>query len=347
MRNIVLMLGLVAAAAAMACGPVLGTSPGPAFEAGPQPPRGTVTVENARQEPGPRHRQPVPETLSLRPVEDYLGLVDPEFALPIDPALPAGTLVEARFRSHVLGKERPAYVYLPPGYSWDGPALPVVVLLHGIGGEKAEWAGYGMLQAARSLIAQREVQPMVLVFPSGDQSFWMNHAFGGPAWGEYASRELVQWLEATFNVAQDPGGRAVGGLSKGASGALHLGLSFPDAYGVVAAHSPALRTFEEALPFLADELHFSRVDPLSIAARGDVPPGLIIRIDSGERDDWLERTLLMSALLDRQGIQHDLVVGPGAHDAYYWWENAGEYLRFYDRAFRANGFGAGLQAQLP
>jgi enterochelin esterase-like enzyme len=61
-------------------------------------------------------------------------------------------------------------VYTPPGYSVDRK-YPVLILLHGIGGNDREWT-----QACHAdnildnLLAEGKIQPMVVVFPNDNSS---------------------------------------------------------------------------------------------------------------------------------------------------------------------------------
>jgi enterochelin esterase-like enzyme len=157
------------------------------------------------------------------------------------------------FHSAALGREMPYTVYVPSGYDESTHnRYPTLYMLHGMGGHNTEWEGYGLLQSADSLIAAGEIDPIIIVLPQGDQSYWVDWADGGPAWGLYVARDLVDHVDLQFRTVADPTGRAVGGLSMGAHGALQLGLRYPRVFGIVGAHSPSLRSFDERLPYFGD-----------------------------------------------------------------------------------------------
>src|SRR5512135_998975 len=71
------------------------------------------------------------------------------------------------------GLKRWMEVYTPPGYSKD-KKYPVLYLLHGIGGnETHEWTGRGRNQGGAAilldnLIADKKIEPMIVVFPNGN-----------------------------------------------------------------------------------------------------------------------------------------------------------------------------------
>jgi enterochelin esterase-like enzyme len=67
------------------------------------------------------------------------------------------------------GLKRWMEVYTPAGYSKD-KKYPVLFLLHGIGGnETHEWTGQGRAHIIiENLIADKKIQPMIVVFPNGN-----------------------------------------------------------------------------------------------------------------------------------------------------------------------------------
>ena len=84
--------------------------------------------------------------------------------------VPAGRIEKIEFDSKVTGNERPASIYLPPGYS-TSRKYPVLYLLHGIGGNETHWPGPGAAGAILdNLIADGKAVPMVVVMPNGRAS---------------------------------------------------------------------------------------------------------------------------------------------------------------------------------
>jgi enterochelin esterase-like enzyme len=69
------------------------------------------------------------------------------------------------------GLKRWMEVYTPAGYSTD-KKYPVLYVLHGIGGnERREWTGQGRANVILdNLIADKKIEPMIVVFPNGDAS---------------------------------------------------------------------------------------------------------------------------------------------------------------------------------
>lgn len=115
----------------------------------------------------------------------------------------------------------PYFIYLPPGYRSEGRLYPVLFLLHGNSGSYEEWLAYGFVDRVDRMIVRNEISPIVVVFPQGDFSYWVNSPWEeGLRWGDYLSVDLVRHIGATYRVFADPERRAVGGLSMGGTGAL-------------------------------------------------------------------------------------------------------------------------------
>ncbi len=260
-----------------------------------------------------------------------------------------GTVLDRTFYSDALGREMPYEVYLPPGYLDElndpqpGRRYPVVVLLHGLGAGYRQWLRLGAVDALeREAAAGR---PMIAVMPEGRNGYWVNHADGGPRWGDYVARDLVAHVDATYRTIPRREARAIGGISMGAHGALQLALTHPDLFGIVGAHSPALRTRDQAPPFLGGwfpgytaspgaEAYAAR-DPISLVRRGALSPPPILWIDIGQQDGWYTRaTELHAALLDR-GWPHTWQPAPGNHDDAYWSRRMPDYLAFYGATLAA------------
>jgi predicted esterase len=125
-----------------------------------------------------------------------------------------------------LGVERPPLLHVPPGLA-PGSAAPLVVALHGAGGD-AE-AGLGVLGGLA------DERGLLVLAPASRGSTW-DAVTGGS--GEDAAL-LDRALARVFStVPVDPERTAVAGFSDGASYALGLGLANGDLFGRVVAFSP-------------------------------------------------------------------------------------------------------------
>jgi enterochelin esterase-like enzyme len=308
--------------------PIPRTGSGPPPPPAPRAAQGAPTSPATGATPGPVATPmplPTPER-ARRPLQGGEPAVS-EYVGPIE-----GALRRFAFYSPALNADVEYFIYLPPDYSRAGRRYPVLYMLHGAAGDKDEWVAEGLIDAADRAIESGELRPMLIVLPDGDMSYWVNHARGGLRWGDYLGEDLVRHIDASYRTLPEPSARAVGGLSMGAWGALHQGLTRPDVFGTVGAHSPALRDNQGWLAFLGDGEEFARKDPLSLVRTAESIEDLQIWIDLGEEDPWLERTELLHDALTEREIKHDWHVLPGGHDGDYWRENTLNYLRFYEGA---------------
>jgi enterochelin esterase-like enzyme len=244
-----------------------------------------------------------------------------------------GYLKDAEFVSKALGRAMPYGIYLPPTYdSEPGRRYPVLYMLHGGGGHYSEWVAYGLPERAEDLTWDGQIQPLIIVMPQGDQSFWANHSRSDDErWGDYVAFDLVEHIDATYRTIPDAASRAIGGLSMGGFGALQLAFNHPDIFGTVGGHSPALHDYKD-LSDLFTPAAFKEVDPVELAARLDPATAPTIWVDAGADDELADRTIVLAIRLDGRGIGHRVRILPGRHSADYWTKRTGDYLRFYSQS---------------
>jgi enterochelin esterase-like enzyme len=95
-------------------------------------------------------------------------------------------------------------VYTPPGYSAD-KKYPVLFLLHGIGGnEISEWnTGQGAAHIILdNLLADKKIEPMIVVFPNGDASVPGAGGGGGRGGGGPLTADQTRQLNTAITNAQ-------------------------------------------------------------------------------------------------------------------------------------------------
>ena len=256
------------------------------------------------------------------------------------PALDAASaprVVHNTFWSPALGREMSFEVYLPEGYdSGTSARYPVLYMLHGLGGDEDDWEANGLFSTASKLIATGDIPPMIIVTPAGENGYWLDHADNGPRFGTYISKDLVSLVDREYRTMPNSQTRAIGGMSMGGHGALQLALNNPGEFGIVGAHSVALRRKDQAFGFFGDLQYFQAHDPVSIVQkRPAAARNLVIWVDIGRGDEWSAAATQFHELLTSQKVQHAWTAGNGGHDAAYWSRHVADYLRFYGRAFEA------------
>lgn len=218
-------------------------------------------------------------------------------------------------RSRAVGRTLHHRVLLPKNAS-DHP--PLLVLLHGRGGGPE-----GMVSDVLkdSLDAAGARAPIVLLPDGGDHSYWHNRRDG--AWTRMVVREAIPGAIERYGA--DPHRVAIGGISMGGFGALHIAAAFPNRFCAVGAHSPAIfpdaaSTAEGAFDDAED---FERHDLLQRAEQ--IPAGAWV--DIGDEDPFAAAT---RTLVERMRSPR-FHPWNGGHDGDYWHAHTDEYIRFYAR----------------
>lgn len=256
---------------------------------------------------------------------------------PKPPSSPA-RVEERTFFSAALERTMPYLAYVPPGYDSDPwRRYPVLYMLHGIGGLNTEWISLGLLTSADEMMRTGEIPPFLIILPQGDQSYWLDHADGGPKWGTYTAQDVVREVDTTYRTLPDSQHRAIGGLSMGAHGALQLAINFPGVFSIVGAHSPTLRRRSELAAYFGDEAYFNAHDPVHLYQdHPDIARGLLVWLDVGLDDGLGPSIEAFQQQLELNQIPNILRRYPGDHSWDYWGSHVPYYLRFYASALYLN-----------
>jgi enterochelin esterase-like enzyme len=254
---------------------------------------------------------------------------------PASQAPSAPRVLERTLWSASLEREMSYAVYLPPGYDSAGAArYPVLYMLHGLGGDYLTWKSNGLFDAATSLIQSGDIEPMIIVTPEGERGYWLDQAGSGPRFGSYVSRDLISTIDREYRTLPNRLMRAIGGMSMGGHGALQLALNNPDKFGVIGAHSVALRRYEQAFSYFGDKQYFEAHDPVSLCSKNPVQAKRFsIWVDIGAKDGWYAPAEAFHRQLDGASVPHEWRVFSGGHDDAYWRAHVADYLRFYSESF--------------
>ncbi len=169
------------------------------------------------------------------------------------------------------------------------------------------------------------------------------------AFETFILRDLVGFVDRTFQTRATREGRVIGGLSMGGFGAIKLALKHPEMFCAAASHSGALwRPHGTGAVYEGSELHRVFGDEPGGRARRYFRVGRTLqqetqlpalRFDCGTEDYLLEANRAFHAHLQRLGIAHEYAEYPGRHDWAYWDEHVQEAVVFL--AARPWGYEAG------
>lgn len=249
-------------------------------------------------------------------------------------------------------------VYLPPGYAdadSEAQRYPVLFFLHGLFGSERKWEQRGTAKHVDGLIAAGTIEPMIVVCPNGENSFYMKWADGTEDWESFIVKDLVAAIDAKYRTQVERSKRGLSGDSMGGFGALNLGLRNPQVYGSISAHSAALlpenpgetpewmkrfgKRVRQIFGDPPDAELWKANNPLHLAQTVDskVLASMSIYFDCGA-DDRYGFDVGASALHDRlkkREVQHEFHLRDGNHGADYFIQYVDHSLTFHAVAFRA------------
>ncbi len=230
----------------------------------------------------------------------------------------AGQIQPGQLSSSLQARPFTFRVYLPPCFQAGGSErYPVLYMLHGQFFTDDQWERIGIGTTATRMILEGIIPPLLIVMPYDPD--WQQP--DGTTFGLVLVHDLVPWIDAHFPTLADRQHRGIGGLSRGASWAVHIGLREWQLFGLIGAHSVPL--------FAADSNKVGRwLD--------EIPPDQLPRlyIDIGRSDSEINNALDFETLLTNQHIPHEFHLFPGYHDEDYWRSHLEDYLFWYTRDWR-------------
>jgi enterochelin esterase-like enzyme len=194
---------------------------------------------------------------NIIPFAIYLLLV---MVLPVNLMAQEGRISEDTVHSQALegnllddSPNRSVYVYLPPGYDQGIQRYPVVYLLHGNGGRSNIWT-QGRFQdlnirvSMDSLINAGAIREMILVMPDANNRYRGSHYVNSSTtgnWADFITRDLIQYIDATYRTIPHANSRGLAGHSMGGRGTLYMAMTYPGIYGAIYGSSAGQMDFGE------------------------------------------------------------------------------------------------------
>ncbi|MGK9126390.1 alpha/beta hydrolase-fold protein [Olivibacter sp. SA151] len=244
--------------------------------------------------------------------QDKLGAAPVDFDKP-QTNIPHGKIDTLSYPSAVVGKDRKALVYTPPGFSAN-KKYPVLYLLHGIGGDEKEWFVNGQPHIILdNLYAEGKIEPMLVVLPNG-RAMEDDRAIGNvfdsvkvQAFARFEQdllQDLIPFIEQNYPVYTDREHRALAGLSMGGGQSLNFGLGNLESFAWIGGFSsaPNTKTPEELVPDAA-------------YAKSKLK---LLWISCGDEDRLITFSRRLHDYLKKHQVPHIYYVESGGHDFNVW-----------------------------
>jgi len=179
---------------------------------------------------------------------------------------------------------------------------------------------------------------LALVFPTVENCFYLDLDASTFKYGTFVGVELVEYIRKTFGLCQEKEDTFISGFSMGGFGALHLGLSYPETFGKIAALSSALIVHGiagmkpgDATPVAnydyyrnvfgdLDQIIESDKNPETLVKKLQLEGKLIppIYMACGTEDFLLENNRQFHQFLIKNNVKANYIESPGNHDMNFW-----------------------------
>jgi enterochelin esterase-like enzyme len=270
----------------------------------------------------------ITQTIKSPTIETILSEDTPTLAaakiLTITPAKIGCSEIKGKFEDIEIPNKSLSYplkvkVYFPPCYSENPDKLyPYVVMIHGMLYKYDQWDRLGADEAADQLISSGEADPFLIFLPYEEQTTANPFEDG---FGDAITGGLIPFVEKNYPVCKDRACRAIGGLSRGAGWAVHIGLSKPQFFGSIGAHSLP--------PFIGDLAAAPRW--LAVIPVEEMPR---VYIDIGIADSGMSPASQFEHILTAYNVPHEWHINNGEHTEEYWSSHVKDYLRWYVKGWQ-------------
>ena len=225
-----------------------------------------------------------------------------------------GPSTSSTFHSAARNRQVGYTIAYPPGHSY-GDRLPLVVMLHGFGGNHTDaLAGLSPAQALALRVGGRPLPPMAMVTVDGGGGYWTPHPGDDPM--AMVVDELVPLCQG-LGLGRPPQTIGVMGISMGGFGALAFGEQHPALFRAVAAISPAVWTsYAQARAAnsgaYASAAAFARYDAVTHAG---ALAGTPVRVAAGYDDPFAPGVRALARALPRGAV---VDLSKGCHDGTFF-----------------------------
>ena len=223
--------------------------------------------------------------------------------------VPHGKVDIRYYDSKTTGQTRRVHIYTPPNYD-KLSRLPVLYLLHGGDGEESVWTAFGRAHVILdNLIAEKKIQPMVVVMPNGYAYGWDSGVAADKQQADFQRDlvgDLIPFVQANYRVSTNRKHRALAGLSRGGGQTLSIGLRNLAVFSRLGVFSAGSNNPQEAFKDVAANVQ-------KVNEQLD-----LLWLGCGTDDFALPGARRMAEFLTASGIKHTFRATAGEHTWIVW-----------------------------
>ncbi|MGN6711610.1 alpha/beta hydrolase [Anaerocolumna jejuensis] len=210
--------------------------------------------------------------------------------------------------------------------------MKTLYLLHGYSGNNKDWL-------LNSPVQELSVKyNMAIIFPAGENSFYVDAKSTGRAYGTFIGEELTAYVQNLFHLSPKREDTFIGGLSMGGFGAIQNGLKYNNTFSKIIALSSALIIHQiknkkedfknEIADYYYYHLIFGNLDELE---GSDKNPETLIKglkmagrnipeifMACGREDFLIEENRSFVKFLEKEEVRATYIEDTGVHDWAFW-----------------------------
>ncbi|MDX6480418.1 MAG: hypothetical protein QOG85_928 [Gaiellaceae bacterium] len=231
------------------------------------------------------------------------------------------------FYSRARNREVGYTIAYPPGHK-PGDQLPLVVMLHGEGGDHTSGvAGLSPANAVALEVNGMPLRPMAMVTVDGGRGYWNPHPGDDPM--GMVVDELIPLCQG-LGLGRAPDTIGMLGISMGGYGAILFAEKFPHLVRAVAAISPAVWTsYDEAQSVnsaaYASPAAFAAAD---VVTHASALAGIPVRVASGNGDPFRPGVVALAKALPPGKV---VELSAGCHSGSFFLQQTPPSLEFLSR----------------
>ncbi len=237
-------------------------------------------------------------------------------------------------------------VYTPPGWT-EKESLPLVLFLHGGGGNHTSFEKFKTHQYFDEQITSGKMPRIILLTPNGKNGFWENWYDGSHNYRDWVLKDVMPRVQKQYNTLHCPEHCHLAGISMGGFGALRFAYFANNTFSSVSAISaPILNTEENEQakksilirllfplgkifgPNFSESYADEKIEDVWVHDNELENIRLQLIVGDDDTKQIIKANKRFHNVLTENNRQHDYIIYSGGHKWKYWIPNFTEVVNF-------------------